>query len=49
MKLKLSDGTLISCGNSDALKCQYQQVPSENMPVVDSVALTDSATITFTG
>ena len=49
MSIKLGDNTIIPCGNSDALKCEYKQEVSAGMPAVVSVTLTDSATITFSG
>ena len=48
MSIKMGDNTVIGCGNSDATKCHYSQVAA-TMPAVTAVALTDSATITFTG
>ena len=49
MSIKLGDNSLISCGNSDVTKCEYKQIISDSMPAVVSVALTDSATITYSG
>lgn len=48
MSIKLKDDTIVACGNSDISKCTYSALATA-MPAVVSVALTDSATITFTG
>ena len=49
MKLKLGDSSIIQCGNTDVTKCHYSQMASDLMPVVESVSLKDSATISFVG
>lgn len=39
----------VECKNSDASSCKYEQIDSENYPVVDSIDNSVSNQIVFTG
>ena len=42
-------GSTIDCSNSDATKCQFEQVTGASFPVVTTQTTTNSSTLTFDG